>query len=286
MNRIIITAPSYNPAIGGALVLHKLCHVLNTLGYDSYLTTTLKLNGQLDYFVLNEDYNTKIATDIDPENDIVIYPEIESGNPLECKNVVRYLLNNYHLPSEGSNVMATWGESNYWLYSHEHFYDGIRDRNFLHIIESKLDTYRDYKLPRDTEACFTYRKRSSELHNLEIMHPSNAIEIPYNVPDEALVRIFNSCKRFYSYDYETYLSQLAALCGCESIIVPYLNVKKEDLINKQPALKYGVAYGLDDLEYATSTHHMLRQYLQDLEDKQYTDAKTAFDKIFKHFNIN
>jgi hypothetical protein len=285
MSRIIIVAPSYNPAIGGALVLHKLSHVLNVLGYDSYLTTTIKLNGQLEYFTLNEKYNTKLATDLNPQDDIVIYPEIESGNPLGCNNVVRYLLNNYHLPSEGSNVMSTWGENDYWLYSHEHFYDGIKDRNFLHIIESKLDIYKDYGLSRDIEACFTYRKRSSEIQNLDIIHPSNSIEIPYNVQDQELINIFNSCKRFYSYDYETYLSQLASLCGCESIIVPYKDIKKQDLIEKLPALKYGVAYGLEDLDYANSTKHLLKQHLQDLENQQYTDTKITIEKIIKYFNL-
>jgi hypothetical protein len=285
MSKIIIVTPSYNPAIGGALVLHKLSHVLNVLGYDSYLTTTVKLNGQLEYFTLNENYNTKLATSINPQDDIVIYPEIESGNPLGCNNVVRYLLNNYHLPSEESNIMSTWGENDYWLYLHEHFYDGIKDRNFLHIIESKLDIYKDYGLSRNIEACFTYRKRSNEIQSLTPIHPPNSLEILYNIQDQELINIFNSCKRFYSYDYETYLSQLAALCGCESIIVPYKDIKKNELINKQPALKYGVAYGLEDLDYANSTKHLLRDYLQGLEDQQYIDTKPAFEKIFKHFNL-
>lgn len=285
MSRIIIAAPSYNPAIGGGLVLHKLCDILNNSGYDAYLFTTPKLNGQMDYFVLNENYNTKIAKEIDAEHDIVIYPEIESGNPLECKNVVRYILNKFHLPSEDSNVMGTWNENDYWLYLHEHFYDGYRDRNFLHIIESKISIYKDYNLDRPNKSCFTYRKRSAEKDSLPIVHPSDSIEIGYNTPDEYLIQLFNSCQRFYSYDYETYLTQLAALCGCESIIVPYKEIKKEELIKNLPALKYGVAYGLDDLDHANSTRHLLRDYLQELEDTQIIETKLAFNKIFTHFNL-
>lgn len=285
MNRIIIAAPSYNPAIGGCLVLHKLCDILNNNGYDAYLFTTPKLNGQMNYFFLNENYNSKIAEEIDVENDIVVYPEIESGNPFGCKNVVRYILNKFHLPSEGSNVMETWGQNDYWLYIHEHFYDGHRDRNFLHIIESKISIYKDYNLERPNKSCFTYRKRSDEKHNLPIYHPSDSIEIGYNASDEYLIQLFNSCERFYSYDYETYLTQLAALCGCESIIVPYKEIKKEDLIKNLPALKYGVAYGLDDLDHANSTRQLLRDYLKQLEDEQNIETKLAFNKIFKHFNL-
>jgi hypothetical protein len=284
MSKIIIAAPSYNSSIGGGIVLHKLCHVLNAIGYDAYLFPTLKLNGTLEWFYLNNSYNTKIAKFIDPENDIIIYPEIESGNPFEGKNVVRYILNKFHLP-EYDNTAITWDDKDYWLYYQEHFYDMIKPPNYLHIIESKLDIYKNYNIERKIDVCFTYRKQSHEKDTLSKIHPDNALEIGYNVQDEELIKIFNSCKRFYSYDYETYLNQLASLCGCESIIVPYKNIKKEDLIKKIPSLKYGIAYGLEDLDYANSTKHLLREHLQKLEDKQYIDTKIAFEKIFKHFNL-
>jgi hypothetical protein len=50
---------------------------------------------------------------------------------------------------------------------------------------------------------------------------------------------------------------LAALCGCESIIVPYKNVKKEDIVNAQPSFKYGIAYGIEESEYAKNTQQQL-----------------------------
>lgn len=284
MTRIIIAAPSYNPAIGGAIVLHKLCHILNELGYDAALTTTPKLNGQVTYFTLNPDFNTKLATEIHFEEDIIIYPEIEPGNPYQCKNVVRYILNKFHLP-EYDNTIATWQENDYWVYFHDLFYDGIKEPNFLHILDTKANTFQDLNLLRDTEACFTYRKKSEELNNLNIIHPEGSIEIGYNTPDEELIKIFNSCKRFYSYDTETYLSILAALCGCESVVVPYKQITKEQVLGKQPAFKYGVAYGLEDLEYANTTREDLRHYLLTLEEQQINDTKVAFNKIFSHFKL-
>ena len=181
--------------------------------------------------------------------------------------------------------MATWGEKDYWLYFHNLFYDNIKEPNFLHIIDTKLDSFKDYGLKRTINACFTYRKKNHERNLLNIVHPPDAIEIPYNITDEELIKIFNTCKRFYSYDTETYLNVLAAQCGCESIIVPYKNLTKEDIINSQPSFKYGLAYGLDNLEYANSTRTLLRKYLQDLEINQIKDAKIAFEKIFKYFNL-
>ena len=100
-----------------------------------------------------------------------------------------------------------------------------------------------------------------------------------------IIKIFNSCKRFYSYDTETYLSILAALCGCESVVVPYKQVTKDQVLGKQPAFKYGVAYGLEDLDYANTTREDLREYLLNLEQQQIIDTKVAFNKIIAHFNL-
>jgi hypothetical protein len=285
MSKIIIAAPSYNPSIGGAIALHRLCDILNQIGYDSYLFPTLKLNGNLDVFYLNENYHTKVATELDPEKDIIIYPEIEPGNPLNGNNIVRYILNIYHHPEYDNNII-TWNENDYWLYYHELFYDGFRDKNMLYILDSKLDIYKDYGFERKIEACFTYRKKSNERNVLPIIYPPNSIEIGYNTPDMELISIFNSCKRFYSYDTETYLSTIAALCGCESVIVPYSGLTEEDFKRRKSSiLKYGVSYGLDKIDEANSTRHLLREYYEKHEKQQFIDTKIAFEKIFNYFNL-
>jgi hypothetical protein len=50
-------------------------------------------------------------------------------------------------------------------------------------------------------------------------------------------------------------------------------------------LQYGIAYGLDDLERANSTHPLLLQYLKELEENQIKNTKIEFEKIFKYFNL-
>jgi hypothetical protein len=284
MSKIIIAVPSYDSSVGGSIVLHKLCDMLLTLGYDAYLQPTEKLNSSLDVFWVNEEYKYQITNSIDAENDIAIYPEIQPGNPFGTKKVIRYILNNYHLP-ENENVMSTWGENDYWLYFHNYFYDGIKDPNFLHITEPKLDIFKDYKLERKHESCFTYRKKINEKNNLSIIHPSNSIEIKHGINDEDLIIIFNTCKRFYSYDTETYLSILASLCGCESVIVPYKDIPKEKIIVSDTAFEYGIAYGLDDLERANSTRDLLKEFIIKDQLNQLNKIDIEFKKIFEYFNI-
>jgi hypothetical protein len=285
MTKIIIATPSYTNKSGGSIALHKLCHVLNNLNYDAYIYPTNNLNEGIFYW--NPKYNIKIANDIDIEKDLVIYPEVQPNNPFNGKNVVRYILNNYHLHTNNNNnsIHNTWGKNDYWLYYSEQFYDRIKEPNFLQIIDSKIDTFKDQKLKREYEACFTYRKAYSEIDTLSIIHPSNALEIYYNVTDTELISIFNICKRFYSYDTKTYLNVLASLCGCESIIVPHKNIPKENIILLNSANQYGIAYGLDDLERANLTRPLLRQYLKELEENQIKNTKIEFEKIFKYFNL-
>ena len=284
MTKIIIAAPSYNDKSGGSIALHRLCHVLNNLEYDAYVCPTDELN--YGDFYCNPKYNTKVAESIDIEKDIILYPEVQPNNPFNGKHIVRYILNNYHLHTNNNNsIHNTWGKNDYWLYFTNHFYDRIKEPNFLQIIDSKIDTFKDQKLKRKHEACFTYRKVYNEKDTIPIIHPPDAIEIIYNTTDETLINIFNTCKRFYSYDINTYLNVLASLCGCESIIVPYKNIPKKNIIIPNTNTQYGIAYGLDDLKRANSTRPLLQQYLKELEENQIKNTKIEFEKIFKYFNL-
>lgn len=286
MPRIIIAAPSYNESIGGSITLHRLCDILITLGYDAYLYPTIKLNGTLNSFIINPSYKYNIATQIDPIEDIAIYPEIEPGNPFQCKRIIRYILNKFHLP-QYDNTIATWGESDYYLYYHELFYDNLKPKNILTILDSKLNLFKDHNTDRNVESCHTYRKRLHEKDTIIPIHPQDSIEIEFNTPDYKLVEIFNKCKRFYSYDTETYLSTLAALCGCESVIVPSTDISIEELKKRRETLgiTYGVAYGINDIENAEKTKHLLREHFEKQEISQFTETKNIFTKIYKHFSI-
>jgi hypothetical protein len=286
MSRIIIASPSYNPSIGGSIALHRLCDILIRLGYDAYLYPTIKLNSNIDTFDVNTSYKYQIATEIDIEHDIAIYPEIESSNPFGCKKVVRFILNKFHLPKY-DNTMSTWGDNDFWMYYHEVFYDNIKEKNILTILDSKLELYKDYGLDRNIEACFTYRKNSHRKDEFPVSHPKDAIEIGFNIGDQELVNIFNSCKTFYSYDTETYLSTIAALCGCTSIIVPDISLTEKEIKTRRENLgiAFGVAYGLDDIENAKKTKHLLRKHFEKQETSQFIETKDMFIKIYKHFDI-
>ncbi len=80
MKPIVIYTYDFDMGVGGIKVMHKLCHLLNEMGYESYL---MPIHLRNEFFTYYE--NTPIVTEEilnDIENCIVIYPEGIKYNPL------------------------------------------------------------------------------------------------------------------------------------------------------------------------------------------------------------
>lgn len=94
-----IHAPSWTYKSSGVKVLHLLCHALNEIGETAFLIPISQIAGAYRHPELNVRDVSDIGLDINGwENfkkefdPIIVYPDIIKGNPLEVKNVVRYLL--------------------------------------------------------------------------------------------------------------------------------------------------------------------------------------------------
>ena len=76
-----------------------------------------------------------------------------------------------------------------------------------------------------------------------------------------LVEIFNKHEIFFTYNTQTFISVLAALCGCISVVIPHptgggkfseKESTKENML-KLPTFKAGIAYGFDDIQHSIDT---------------------------------
>lgn len=255
--KFIVYAPGdYTPNGGGCVALHKLAHNIALLGEHSYIMTSAK---NPNYLGIQVDESQ--AAELAKEDAIVIYPEVIIGNPLNAKHVMRWIL--YYVRQYGD--YGLFGADDL-IYKYAPIYT-LRQEQPVHgelrAMELNLDLFIDRGEERDG-SCFLYKKQGHKAN----IHPADSIFIDSyrdRGGNEYLADIFNYCERFYAYDDATWISIMAALCGCESIVVPDNGMTAEQWHNGFPYFKYGIAYGLDDLEYAKSTAYLVKEHLLSLE---------------------
>lgn len=277
----IIYAPPYDENSGGSIVLHKLCHELNKLGEKSFLWPfKKKLNPSLSRriksiwkndFSVNPHWKTPIAKKENlTENSIVIYPEIISGNPLNAKNVVRWLL---HIPGFHTKKYFDFSNCDQFFFFTEYCLDNpalpkISPENRLFVFDINKH-YTDDKNYERNGSCYMLRKGS----NKNITHDlTNSICVD-NLAHAEMAETFKKSKYFYCYDELTLYSQYAALCGCISVVIPDKGGNRDVWEEKNPAGRFGVAYGTENIEHAINTMHKLRLYFEHTKEESIASIK-------------
>jgi hypothetical protein len=246
MDKFVIYTYDYSPGVGGIKVMHKLCDMLNSNGFEAYL---MPINMQADFYTCS-DYNTPLITQEVFDNldqAVVIYPEGIQGNPLNAKNVVRWILGPFD-----QQAAETYSKSDLVYWYMDYYYNdylGQKD-NQLFISEFHSEMFTNARYER-SGSCYTIRKSKS----ITNAHPEDSIFIPFNAAGNLieLAELFNRTERFYCYDNYTFLYTQAAMCGCISVVIPDGNTTKEEWLNGSRLHKYGIAYGEDDIPRALAT---------------------------------
>lgn len=300
MKFIIYTYP-YDENIGGVIVLHKLGHLLSQLGYDVLLwhpvnTYVHGFYGRLKFFerkirywikqkeivkstVDLSPYNLPVAQsgDID-KNDIVIYPEVVSGNPLGLTNVVRWLL---YIPCAHTGKIKFSDSDLFFYYLNEYDYPVMNKfrENKLYVVEYFDKIYKQKNFGDRSGSCFMVRKGKDRILNA---HPVDAIQVDGKSHKE-LAEIFNRCEYFYSYDLYTMYSTYASLCGCKSIILPKEGLSKDEWLSTDEA-RYGMAYGFDDIQYALDTRDKLIERIKLAEEDNLNSVRFFIKRCQEYFS--
>jgi hypothetical protein len=187
--RYIIAAPSYNGKSAGIRVLYELQKWLVRFGKDAMI-----LNWNAPYPV-NED-------------DVVVYPEIISGNPLKGKRVVRYILNE---PGKLGGDKEYGGEDILVAYD-EGLAQFVRNPDDILRMPCVEDFFTNTHCERTIDCYWVGKGEFSPHHAVQ-----HAVEINYQWPwrRRELAALLNRTRTLYSYDHRTALILEAALCGCE-----------------------------------------------------------------------
>ncbi len=272
-------APSYDEDIGGVIVLHRLCHLLNELGFESYLSPYFesfevnRLNLRtvvapllrsiakpfVRKFQVHSTFNTPIIRNIsrrDLDQYIVVYPEVVSGNPLGASNVVRWFL---HRP--GFLTKKVCYGSGELYYDFRNFSEGFSlpssrlSELALTINHFPLEYYNQegaLSQPDRKGTAYCLRKGKHK----KIVHDLRESILIDGKSHEEIAEIFKRVAMFISYDCYTAYSQFACLCGADSVIVPDDNLTIDQWHPKIED-RYGTAYGFEEIEFARETRSLL-----------------------------
>ena len=265
-HRYVIYTPGYNENSGGIIALHRLCDLLNKRGFDAVLhpkqpqfskrkplssLANIIVKAILGQFVKRRfktfrGFSTPVSTVVDTKNDIVVYPEIVIGNPLGADNVVRWLL---HKPGFITGDFQ-FCEGDLFFYYQKHFLDGFDDKHIggeLRAIYVQ-DIYRKTNTQKRRGTCYIMRKGKGR----KIVHDLKDSVLIDGMSHERIAEVFNRTEACISYDLHSMYSRYAAVCGCLSIVVPDPSMDKYQWRHEED-LRWGIAYGFDDIEWAKAT---------------------------------
>lgn len=307
MRTILIFAPSDTEHSGGVIALHRLCDIINSIGGRAFLVpyfdtyTIDKLHWKIAFKVFKEKlrdlrgrkYKTHpyfkspvistIPRDGFGDDHIIVYPEITFGNPLGAKNVVRWLLHN---PGVHSHKIF-YGSGEIYFKFHSGLKDfscpgSIMSKNLLRVIYFPLDVYNKegVSLSRNgTAYCIRKGKHKKIVHDLNesiLIDGKSHVEI---------ASIFKRVKTFISYDAYTAYSRFAALCGCDSVIIPDDGICEEEW-HPDPCSRYGLAYGFENLEKARQTASLLQEVVEREQTESIAHVEHFISEANEFFSRN
>jgi hypothetical protein len=269
--KIIIYTPPFDIKCGGIVVMHYLAKIINEYNPARFYCKLFIFNNLRYNNIFCNDFARMDEID---DNTVIIYPEIISGNPLACKNVVRWILLalGIEMPIDHSK---NWDSTDI-IY---HWEPKSSDLNkmtchYLNPIFKNTNNNIRYK------TCYLIKKGRLIHFNINYFHPSDSINID-NFSLEEMTNIFNQCKYFYSYDPKSMYIIYALICGCTPIIYPLENISKEDYFKTTIFYKNntiytkGISYGNseEEVNYAVNT---MNEGLNDLNLIFNTERNTVY----------
>lgn len=294
--RFVVFAGPFNENIGGVIALHRLCDLLNRQGVsaclwperrpvfdpDKRLKSLWKLirhyrRRRNRAYATWPAFDTPVARASDLRGAIVVYPETVDGNPLRAQNVVRWLL---HKPGFHTG-RVNYGPCDRFFFYQQAFNDpGLNPDggNLLRAMFVRDDIYQQTNFGDRSGTCYIVRKGAGR----EIVHDLGDSVLVDDMSHRQMAEVFNRVRMCVSYDPYTLYSSFAAMCGCLSVVVPEPGVSKESWY-PDPADRYGMAYGFDDLEHAERTRHLVLPRLKAQEASANESVRMFVEKCSAYF---
>lgn len=304
--KFILFSPDYSETNGGAIVMHKLCHELNVLGYQAFLYPSYKSwimhrefwlkpllsvlwggirERYLRCYKTYDKFNTPVFSGGRKKIDdsfVVIYHEGVIGNPLSATHVVRWLL---HQPGYHANMIGFGNNElyfDYFAFSHNfNLPFSTVSPHRLYLAHLPLDLYNlDGALPESSRSGLAYCLRKGI--GRPLVHNVDGAILIDGLSHKEVAQIFKRIKTFISYDTKTAFSVFAALCGADSVVIPQEDVSVEQWA---PDLRevYGIAYGFEHLDWARKTRKLMLEHIKKNEENTHNQIRLFIQDIDEYF---
>jgi hypothetical protein len=260
--KIVIYTRPFDILCGGIVALHHLAKIINDIKHPKIYAKLFVYNNLKYNNIFCNQFET---VDEINDNTVVIYPEVISGNPLNSKKVIRWILLSLGIEMP-INHYIKWGLSSL---TNSVSTDGIY--NLIYQWESIQNTIPQLSVPwfnpifkntnqQRTKTCYLIKKGVFLHKKIKFMHNKDSICIDNMNLEEKSV-IFNQCTHFYCYDPNTAYMIFAISCGCIAILHPLENVSKDEYFNNKifnrnnKIYNAGIAYGntYREIAYAKKT---------------------------------
>lgn len=216
----IVWAPPYSDNSSGIRALHRLCHLLNSAGYNAAIAA----QGSISRYT-NPLWETPVwSGTVAPKNSVVIYPEVFHGKPIKAQKVVRWVL----------NYTGKIGRKKTFAKDEMVF---VWDRRMLNEIQKTtkeiLDDSRELQIPVINPEFIYYDKNIEKNIDCYFIYKGKKNHQQFKLPNEKSMICIDKCapsqrhlgdllrrtRNLYSYDHATILFHEALICGCKIFAV-------------------------------------------------------------------
>ena len=265
------------------MVNHSLAHYLTELGENSYIYAN---STKPEYNSITLPWGTDI--EFDPRNTILITPAGAGEHVFEnyipqclnsIPNRVRWLINDQKKLYPADNK----------FYKHIDYFstlDGQRIDGKFFVLDVDYDIFYDKQLKRSGGCFFTKGENILiKYHNDDDLNLDNIYSIPSSQRNEYLSKVFNTKEYFICYSHRSFIAGLAALCGCHVIVIPFDKATKDYWMEGMPVLKYGIAYGMEDSQWAKDTKHLVTDHIKNFQKRGIESIQTFVNDCYDWLQI-
>ena len=235
----IIWAPDYTHLSSGVRCLYLLCHHLNRLGYEAYISGRNAPPHLVTRFMDLEKVGEFRAKG---GQDIAIYPEVLKENVFSSTRIVRYLLNKPGVMSEAA--ISDYGASDFFVHFADEFVpEGLRSRR-LYIPTLDGTVYHETVPAVERSGFLIYSSRVvPEPGSIpDWVHPRTTVSHDDPRDPVAMAALYRSSRALVTWERTAAITE-AIHCGCPVILIPHPTFNHDVIVRRN--LGCGVAVGWD-----------------------------------------